>query len=336
MRIAFFSAKTYERDFFEAINNQYHHQITYFKQRLSPETAHWASGFPVVCCHVNDQADATTLQQLADGGTKLLALRSAGYNHVDLETASSLGIMVTRVPDYSPNAIAEHAVGLMLTLNRKIHWAHQRVQNNDLSVDGLMGFDLCDQTVGVVGTGSIGQVFADIMLGFGCRVIACSRRVNRQCQAKGVEYMDMSTLCRQSDIISLHCALTEDTYHLISQQTINQLKPGAMLINTSRGAVIDTQAALEGLYNGQIGSLGLDVYEHEAGLFFRDWSSHGIPDPVFNQLKAMPNVLITSHQAYITKQAIQNIAHTALAGIKAWQEGRSVPHTLNMYQRDTY
>lgn len=325
MRVAVFSTKPYDREFFEQINPEFNHDLVFLKAHLSLETVSLAAGFPVICPFVNDQLDAPVLKALAEGGSRLLALRSAGFNHVDLKAAEKLGIVVARVPSYSPYAIAEHTVGLMLDLNRKIHRAYNRIREGNFALDGLMGFDMHGKTVGLIGTGKIGQVLAQILTGFGCKLLACDPHPEADLQALGVQYVPLETLYRESDIITLHCPLTKATAHLINEVAIAQMKPGVMLINTSRGAVVDTSAVLEGLKQGKIGSLGLDVYEEESNLFFEDLSNLVIQDDVFMRLLTFPNVLITGHQAFFTKEAVENIARTTLSNIRDFEQGTLSP-----------
>ncbi|MEX0714962.1 MAG: 2-hydroxyacid dehydrogenase [Planctomycetaceae bacterium] len=319
MRIAFFNAKPYERPFFDRENAGAGHEIQYLEPRLTEETAPLADGISSVCAFVNDSLAAPVLDILAAGGTKLIALRSAGFNNVDLAAADRLGLTVVRVPAYSPYAVAEHAVGLILTLNRKIHRAHNRVRENNFALDGLLGFDLHGRTVGVVGTGKIGEVFARIMHGFGCRLLGFDPFENPECLALGLRYVAFEELLAESDVVSLHCPLTPETRHLIDDAAIARMKPGAMLINTSRGAVIDTQASIRGLKSGRLGYLGLDVYEEEEGVFFRDLSSQVIQDDQLARLMTFPNVIITGHQAFFTEEALTNIAATTLANVSEFE-----------------
>jgi D-lactate dehydrogenase len=255
------------------------------------------------------------LETLAKDGTELIALRSAGFNHVDLVAAAKLGLVTVRVPAYSPYAVAEHAIALILTLNRNVHRAYNRVREGNFSIEGLLGFDLNGATVGVVGTGRIGAIFAQIMRGFGCKLIGYDTYQNPTCLEISMEYVQISELFAQSDIISLHCPLTPDTHHLINAEAIAQMKAGAMLINTSRGGLVDTQAAIDGLKSGVIGYLGIDVYEQEADLFFEDLSNQVIQDDTFQRLLTFPNVIVTGHQAFFTSQALANIADTTLSNI---------------------
>lgn len=315
MKIAIFSTKTYDRLFFDAANSSHRHELVYFDIRLNKTTASLAADYPVVCVFVNDILDADTLAILAQGGTYLVALRCVGYNNVDLEAAQSLNIKIVHVPAYSPYAVAEHAVALLLTLNRKTHRSYNRVHEGNFSLDGLLGFDIHGLTVGVVGTGKIGIEFARIMRGFGCEVIAYDPVPHADSQQIGIRYVALDELFAASDIISLHCPLTPQTHHLINTRTIQQMKPGVTLINTSRGAVIDTADVITGLKSGHIGNLGLDVYEEEGDLFFEDLSNSVIKDDVFARLLLFPNVVITGHQAFFTRNALKNIAETTLNNI---------------------
>jgi D-lactate dehydrogenase len=258
----------------------------------------------------------------------LIALRSAGFNHVDLVAAEELGMTVVRVPAYSPYAVAEHAVGLILSLNRKIHRSYNRVREGNFALDGLLGFDLYGTTIGIIGTGRIGIVFAQIMKGFGCRLLAYDPYPNQECRDLGVEYVDLPTLYAQSDIISLHCPLTPDTYHIIDEKALAQVRPGVMLINTSRGALVDTAAVIEAMKTGQVGYLGLDVYEEEEDLFFEDLSGEVIHDDLFARLLTLPNVLVTGHQAFFTRNALQRIASTTIDNITAFEQGRPLENQV--------
>jgi D-lactate dehydrogenase len=329
MKIAVFSTKPYDREFLEAANSQsQHHELVFFEPRLNKDTAILAAGFAGVCIFVNDQVDAATLQVLSSCGISLVALRCAGFNNVDLQEAAKLGITVVRVPAYSPYAVAEHAVALILSLNRKIHRAYNRVREGNFSLDGLLGFDIHGRTLGIVGTGKIGQILANIMKGFGCNILAYDLFPNPECKALGVKYVGLPELLANSDIISLHCPLTAQTHHLINTSAIEQIKPGAMIINTSRGALIDTKAVIKGLKSGKIGSLAIDVYEKESDLFFEDLSGKIIQDDIFQRLKTFPNVLITGHQAFFTEEALYNIAETTLANITNFEQGDNCPNAI--------
>ncbi|MFN9176483.1 MAG: 2-hydroxyacid dehydrogenase [Synechocystis sp.] len=330
MKVAFFSSKAYDRQFFEAANINHHQELTFFEVQLNPDTAILARGFPIVCLFVNDLANAETLEILAANGTRLLALRSAGFNQVDLKKAAELGIKVVRVPAYSPYSVAEHAVTLVLALNRKLYRAYNRVRDDNFSLDGLLGFDLHGCTVGVIGTGKIGMVFAQIMQGFGCQILGYDAYPNTQFETiPNAYYVSLSELLSRSDIISLHCPLLPETHYLINAKTIAQMKPGVMLINTSRGHLIDTQAAIEGIKSGQIGYLGIDVYEQEDGLFFEDHSDNIIQDDTFQLLQSFSNVVITAHQGFFTRNALTAIADTTLANITEFEQGKPLTHEVS-------
>ena len=314
MRIAFFDEHSYERKAFDDANAD--HEIVYFESALTPATAHIAKGFPAVCAFVNDCLSEPCLQTLAEGGTKLIALRSAGYNHVDLPAATRLGLTVVRVPEYSPYAVAEHAVALLQTLNRKTHRSFNRVREGNFSLDGLVGVDLHGKTVGVIGTGKIGKVFVNIMNGFGCRILAYD--VSHE-ESVSAQYVSFEELLRKSDIISLHVPLTRETRHLIDEKAFSQMKEGVILINTGRGALIDTHALIVALKKGKVGAAGLDVYEEEEGIFFHDLSGTILTDDVLARLMTFPNVLITGHQAFLTREALKNIAETTLENVSAFE-----------------
>jgi D-lactate dehydrogenase len=329
MRVAFFSTKSYDRQSFEAVNHSYQHDLTFFDVPLSAKTAVLAEGFPAVCMFVNDSANAETLEVLAEHGTRLLALRSAGFNTVNLQRATELGIKVVRVPAYSPHAVAEHAVGLILALNRKIYRAYNRVRDDNFSLEGLLGFDLQGCTVGVVGTGRIGLVFAQIMQGFGCSLLGYDAYPNKQFEAiANAQYVSLPELLAQSDIISLHAPLLPETYHLINAERIDQMKPGMMVINTSRGGLIDTTAVIAGIKSGKIGYLGIDVYEQEEDLFFQDLSDAIIQDDTFQLLQSFPNVVITAHQAFFTRNALAEIATTTLSNITEFEQGQPLKNEV--------
>jgi D-lactate dehydrogenase len=320
MRVAVFSTKSYDRQFLEPLAAEAGHELVFFEPRLLKETAVLAHGSPAVCAFVNDQLSAAVLEQLSEGGTRYIALRSAGYNHVDLEAAGRLGLRVARVPAYSPYAVAEHAVGMMLTLNRKYHKAFNRVREGNFSLEQLLGFDMHGKTVGVVGTGQIGAVAAKIVTGFGCQVLMYDVRENPECRSLG-RYVSLDELFSQSDIITLHCPLTPQTKHLIGDQAVSRMKDGVMIINTSRGALVDTQAAIAGLKSSKIGYLGLDVYEEEADLFFRDLSDQIIQDDQFTRLLTFPNVLVTAHQAFFTRTAMEEIARITVQNLSCFERG---------------
>ena len=323
MKIAFFSSQLYDKQFFKAHNQGYNFSLQFFDVALSAATVGLANGFDAVCVFVNDKADAGVVAQLREGGVKFIALRCAGFNNIDLEAARKAGLHVCRVPAYSPEAVAEHAVALILTLNRKTHKAYNRVREQNFALQGLMGFDLHGRTVGVVGTGKIGQAFCRIMLGFGCRVLAFDIIANRDMEAIGVEYLPLIELLQQSDVVSLHTPLNDQTRHLINKETIQHLKEGVMLINTSRGALIDTPAVIAGLKSCRIGYLGIDVYEQEEQLFFHDRSGDIIEDDTIQRLMSFPNVLVTAHQAFFTQEALNQIADTTLYHLSQLEKGVS-------------
>ncbi len=316
MRLALFSTKPYDEQFFTAANERFNNELVFFEARLEQATTALAAGFPAICAFVNDRLDRGVLSALAAGGTKWIALRSAGYNNVDLAAADELRLKVVRVPAYSPHAVAEHTIGLILTLNRKLHRAYSRVRDGNFSLNGLLGFDLFGRTVGIVGTGQIGACVAEAIKGFGCRLLGYDVTPNPKCVALGLEYVPLPQLLAQSDVITLHCPLTPQTRYLVNADTIRLMKPGVMLINTSRGGVIDTKAVLEGLKSGVIGYLGLDVYEEEADYFFEDLSGEVIEDDTLARLMTFPNVIITSHQAFFTREALDKIATTTLANLR--------------------
>jgi len=322
MRIAMFDTHRYDREAFVTANASRNHEITFLEPRLMVATAPLAAGFPVVCSFVNDVVDAAAVARLAAGGVKLVALRCAGFNHVDLAASAREGLLVVRVPEYSPYAVAEHAVALILALNRKIHRAFGRVREANFSLDGLVGFDLNGRTIGVVGTGKIGCVFARIMLGFGCTILASDIHRDADLTARGVQYVALDDLYARSDVISLHVPLTPDTRHLIDSAALAAMKRGVFLINTSRGGLVDARALITALKSGQIGAAGLDVYEEEAGLFFNDLSDRVLQDDVLARLLTFPNVLITSHQAFLTREALAHIAETTLASVDAFAAGK--------------
>jgi D-lactate dehydrogenase len=325
MRVALFSTKPYDRRFFDLANEKAAHDLVYRDERLSDSTFSLAAGCAGVCPFVNDKLDGACLEALARLGIRLVALRSAGFNHVDLAAAGALGITVARVPAYSPHAVAEHTLALILTLNRKTHRAYNRVREGNFALEGLLGFDLHGKTAGIVGTGKIGQVVAQILHGFGCQILACDPFPNPACEALGARYVAKDELFAASDIITLHCPLTPETHHLVDAEAIRRCKRGVMLVNTSRGAVIDTRAVIGGLKSGAIGHLALDVYEEEEDLFFLDRSADVIRDDVFARLLTFPNVLITGHQAFFTQEALAGIASATIDNISAFERtGRPV------------
>lgn len=321
MKIAFFDTHQFERNFFQKENEKFGHEITFFETRLTEQTANLAAQYPCVCAFVNDRLDSRTLNLISAQGTRLVALRSAGFNHVDMKVACDLGLRVVRVPEYSPHAVAEHAVALILSLNRKIHRAYGRVREGNFSLDGLVGFDLYKKTVGVIGTGRIGAVFAKILVGFGCQVIAYDRVKNSDLLTAGVQYVSLNELLRKSDIISLHVPLTPETRHIIDEKALALTKKGVMLINTGRGALIDTRALIQSLKSGHIGYAGLDVYEEEEGIFFENLSDQILQDDQLARLLTFSNLLLTSHQAFLTEEALGNIAQTTLQNITEFERG---------------
>lgn len=330
MDVAVFSSTRYERQFLDEANQAAQHQLHYFDVPLDRDSVGLAAGYGAVCIFVNDRADAPVLEALHKGGTRLLALRCTGFNNVDLEAAARLGMKVVRVVTYSPYSVAEHAVALLLAINRKVHRAYNRTRDSNFSLDGLTGFDLHGKTVVVVGTGQIGCVFAKIMLGFGCKVIGFDPYPSAQFEALGLSYATAGEFTEQADVISLHCPLTPETYHIINSQTLQRTKPGAILINTSRGGLIDTEATIEALKNGQLGGLGIDVYEQEADLFFRDLSSEIITDDVFQRLVSFPNVIVTGHQAYLTREALTTICETTVESITAFEKHEALKNEVKV------
>jgi D-lactate dehydrogenase len=322
MKVSIFSTKSYDRQFFTAANVQHQHELIFLEPRLDPQTALLARDAIAVCVFVNDEVSQDTIEALANQNVSLIALRCAGYNNVNVQAAKDLGIKLVRVPAYSPYAVAEHTVGLILTLNRKFHRAYNRVREGNFSLEGLLGFDLYGRTIGIVGTGRIGTVVAQIMTGFGCKVIAYDCYRNPECEAIGVEYIALSQLFSQSDIITLHCPLTPETHHLVNQNAIAQMKPHVMLINTSRGALIDTKAVITALKSSRISALGLDVYEQESELFFEDRSNRILQDDTFARLMTFPNVMITGHQAFFTEDAMKAIAEVTLTNITQIEQGQ--------------
>ncbi len=326
MKIAFFSAKDYDREFFDRHSSN--HEIVYFEVQLNEQTVHLAKGCAGICVFVNDQLNAAVLKVLASLGIGLVALRCAGFNNVDLEAAKANGISIVRVPAYSPYAVAEHAVALALTLNRKTHKAYNRVREGNFSLERLTGFDLHGKTVGVIGTGRIGQAFCNIMIGFGCKILAFDLVANKAMEDKGVTYLPLTDLLQRADLISLHCPLNEHTRHIINAQTISMMKKGVMLINTSRGALINSPDAIQALKTGQIGYLGLDVYEQEETLFFNDLSENIIQDDLIMRLLSFPNVLITSHQGFFTEEALEQIAKITMENISDFEAGEQLKNAV--------
>ncbi|MFA9381482.1 MAG: 2-hydroxyacid dehydrogenase [Acetanaerobacterium sp.] len=328
-RIAFFDAKPYDKLWFDKLKEGYGFKIKYYENKLNEDTAAMAAGSDGVVAFVNDSVNAQVLDVLHGQGIGIVALRSAGYNNVDFKAAYGR-IHVVRVPAYSPYAVAEHAMALLLTLNRHIHRAYNRTRDYNFSINGLTGFDLHGKTIGVIGTGKIGQVFIDICRGFGMKVIASD-----PFPAKGrdIEYVSVDELCTRADIISLNCPLTKDTHHMINRHTLSLMRDGVFLINTSRGALLDTEALIEAIKTGRVGGAGLDVYEEESDLFFEDFSNNIMQDDVFARLVSMSNVIVTSHQAFLTQEALKNIAETTLQNLKAYFDGGALDNEI-CYQCD--
>jgi D-lactate dehydrogenase len=328
MRVAMFSAKSYERTLLDELNAGYRHELAYFDTLLGPGTVSLAAGFPVVSVVVNDVVDRDVLKRLAAGGTKLVATRSTGFNHIDLGAARELGVKVVRVVDYSPNSVAEFAVGLLLALNRKIPRAYNRTREGNFELDGLMGFDLVDRTVAVIGTGKIGTIFARIMAGFGCELLGFDVHHSPEFEKLGGRYAEADEIQVEADIISLHCPLTPQTHHIVNARMLARVKRGALLINTSRGALVDTEAVIEALKSGQLGGIAIDVYEQEASLFFKDLSSTVIQDDVIQRLVSFPNVIVTGHQAFFTREALGTILETTLRSISDFAAGRPLANEI--------
>jgi D-lactate dehydrogenase len=321
MIVAAFSTKPYDREFLERAAHDTGIEWRWFESRLDADTVRLAEGATAVNCFVNDDLGPDVLERLHASGVRLVTLRCAGFNQVDLPTATRLGLPVVRVPEYSPHAVAEHAMGLVLMLDRKLHKAYNRVREGNFSLDGLLGFDLHGRTVGVVGTGKIGRCFAEIALGFGCRVLAHDPRPDAALAARGVAFVPLADLLAASDIVSLHCPLMPATHHLIDATNIARMKPGVMLVNTSRGGLVDTRAVIAALKTGRIGTLGLDVYEEEADLFFEDKSNTIIGDDVFSRLLTFPNVVVTAHQAFFTRNALEAIAAQTVRNLVHFERG---------------
>ncbi len=331
MDIAFFSSQAYDREFFDRENKNHEFRLHYHDTHLGPHSLGLIEGAQAVCAFVNDKLNEEVLQGLAAKGVKTIALRCAGFNQVDLEAAKKLGFKICRVPEYSPYAVAEHAVAMILTLNRKTHKAYARVRDQNFSLSGLLGFDLHGKTVGVIGTGKIGAVFATIMLGFGCRVISYDPNENPELARRGVQPVPLDELLAQSEIISLHCPLIPKvTSHLINAQSIQKMKKGVMLINTSRGGLIDTAAAIHSLKNKHIGYLGMDVYEQEDRIFFKDLTSSIIEDDLIQRLVSFPNVLVTAHQGFFTAEALTQIAKVTLRNLDLCKQGKEIPQEFRV------
>jgi len=323
--VAFFDTKSYDKLWFDQLKQQHGIELKYYENRLNRDTAVMAGGAQAVVAFVADMIDAPTIDMLVSVGVKAVALRSSGYNHVDLKHADGK-LRIFRVPAYSPNAVAEHAMALLLCLNRKIHRAYNRVREYNFSLKGLVGFDLKGKTAGVVGTGKIGQAFIDICLGFGMRVLAYDPK---PIQRNGVEYVSLHDLCRRADIVSLHCPLTKDSYHMVSRDTLRMMKDGVVILNTSRGALIDSEALLDAIKTGKVSAAGLDVYEEESDFFYEDVSGDVIQDDKLKLLLATPNVLVTSHQGFLTGEALREIANTTLQNLSNYFAGRPAENEVS-------
>jgi D-lactate dehydrogenase len=328
MKIAVFGTQFYEEEYFNKFNVDNKHELVFFKESLNSKTTHLAKGFNAVCVFVTDILDKNCIEKLAKLGVKLIDLRSAGYNNVDLKSAKYNDIKVLRVPAYSPQAVAEHAVALILTLNRKTHKAYNQVRENNFSLQNLMGFNLYGKTIGIVGTGKIGRAFCSIMLGFGCKIIAFDLKENAALKQKGIQYKTFDELLSTSDIISIHCPLTQESNHLFDTKAFNKLKKGAMIINTSRGAIINAEDAIIALKKEQIGYLGMDVYEKESTIFFKDCSQTVIQDDVFERLLSFNNVLITPHQAFYTDEAVSEIAKITIKNFTDFEDNSELENEV--------
>jgi len=333
MRVAVFSTRPYSMEFLKAANASFGHELVFLEAHLNEQSAPLACGFAAVCPFVNDQLDAPVLKKLRECEVRLIALRCAGHNHVDLAAAQELGLTVMHVPMYSPYAVAEHAVALIMALNRKLCRTYNRVRDGNFSLDGLMGFDMNGCVAGIIGTGRIGAIVARILQGFGLRLLVHDLHQNPAVLALGARYVELAELYAQADIISLHCPLTPATRHLIDEQALRQMRNGVMLINTSRGALVDTHAVIEALKSGKLGYLGLDVYEEEEELFFEDLSSQVIQDDVFARLLTFHNVIVTGHQAFFTRTAMENIARTTLQNIRDFEAGCAVVNVVSLEVR---
>ncbi|OAN13679.1 lactate dehydrogenase [Photobacterium jeanii] len=328
MKVAVFSTKKYDQKSFELINQHYQLELSYFDFRLTEQTARMAQGFDAVCAFVNDDLSAPVLQQLAESGIRLIAMRCAGFDKVDLDTARELNMQVVRVPAYSPEAIAEHTIGLMLSLNRRIHRAYQRTRDANFSLEGLTGFNFHGKTVGVVGTGRIGIATMRILKGLGMNILAYDPFENPTAIELGATYTSLDDIYRQADVITLHCPMTEENYHMLNAEAFDKMRDGVMIINTSRGGLLNSKDAIEALKSSRIGSLGIDVYENEQDLFFQDKSNDVIKDDVFRRLSSCHNVLFTGHQAFLTEEALGNIADTTLRSIQTFTRGEQSGNEL--------
>jgi len=328
MKITVYSTKPYDERYLTEANEAFGHQLIFHEARLKPSTVELARGSDAVCVFVHDEANELAIEALKAIDVNIIALRCAGYNNVDLEAAERCGIKVIRVPSYSPFAVAEHTIALMLSLNRKTHRAYHRVRDGNFSLQGLTGFDMHGKKVGVIGTGRIGSIVLNILHGFGCNLYAHDKYESDALKEIGVKYLPMDELLTSVDILSFHCPLTPDTFHLINDETLEKMNDGVMIINTSRGAIVDAAAAIKGLKSGKISYLGLDVYEQEGDIFFRDLSDVIIRDDVFERLLTFHNVLITGHQGYLTDEALHNIAETTLNNLSNYEAGNGLTYQL--------
>ena len=328
MKIAVYSTKQYDRNYLDVINEQFGFDLEYFDFKLNSSTVKTAEGYDAVCIFVNDDANRAVIEGLSKLGVKIVALRCAGFNNVDLDAAKECGVKVVRVPAYSPEAVAEHAVGLMMSLNRKIHRAYQRTRDANFSLEGLIGFNMHNRTAGIIGTGKIGIAIMRILKGFGMNLVAYDPYPNQNALDLGAEYADLHTLYSSSDVITLHCPLTPENHHLLNKDAFNQMKDGVMIINTSRGGLIDSPAAIEALKQQKIGSLGMDVYENERDLFFEDKSNDVIQDDVFRRLSSCHNVLFTGHQAFLTEEALLNISEITLENLRQLENNEHCANQL--------
>ncbi|MGV0921102.1 2-hydroxyacid dehydrogenase [Empedobacter falsenii] len=328
MKIAFFSSKPYDKTFFEAENKNYGFELNFYETHLGPHIVNAIEDEQAVCVFVNDKVNRQVIEILAKKGVKIIALRCAGFNNVDLEAAKEFGIKVCRVPAYSPEAVAEHTMAMLLTLNRKTHKAYNRVREQNFALNGLLGFNLFQKTIGIVGTGKIGKAFINIAKGFGCKIIAYDLYPDQELMNNGVEYVELDKLFKSSDIISLHCPLTPENHYMINQETIDLMKDGVTIINTSRGGLINTHEAIEALKNHKIGYLGIDVYEQEEKLFFKDLSAEIIQDDMIQRLMSFPNVLVTAHQAFFTQEALEQISEITMQSISEIKEKGSTDEVV--------
>ncbi len=328
MKVTFFSTQSYDKTFFEEHNKDFRFSLEFFDVTLNDKSVNLIQNSDAICVFVNDKVTKSVVEGISDKGVKIIALRCAGFNNVDLIAAKEKNISVVRVPAYSPHAVAEHALAMIMTLNRKTHKAYNRVRDQNFSLAGLMGFDLFGKTIGVVGTGNIGKVFCKIMLGFGCRVVAYDVKEDPTLKEDGVDYLPLEELLSVSDVVSLHCPLNDKTRYIIRDESIKLMKKGVMLINTSRGGLIDTKSVIKGLKSAQIGTLGIDVYEQEETLFFRDLTGHIIEDDTITRLASFPNVLITSHQGFFTQEAMDQIAVTTLSNLKSFKENKPLENEV--------